>query len=193
MSNWYALYVKPRKEKHIEVQLAERRFETFSPFILERRRWSDRIKTSQRTLFPGYVFCRFNPYGEDRLPVLTVPGVNWIVGNGRDAVPVPDSDVEALQRAVSSGLPMAEHDYLELGDAVEILTGPLAGVRGLLSHCASAAKVVLSVEILRRSVSVEVPRQDVRPLNDRRLEAVRQALSLSRAALPKVMGAGRIS
>ena len=192
MSNWYALYVKPRKEKDVELLLAERRFESFSPSILERRRWSDRIRTTQRTLFPGYVFCRFEPQGAERQPVLTVPGVNWIVGNGREAVPVPEAEVEALRRAVNSGLPLAEHDYLQQGDGVEILAGPLAGVRGILSQCASMAKVVLSVEILRRSVSVEVPRGDVRPLQDRRLDAVREVLSLSRAALANAKGAGRI-
>lgn len=185
MSNWYALYVKPRKEKIVEKLLTERLFETFSPSILERRRWSDRIKTSERTLFPGYVFCRFDPLSEERLPVLTVPGVNWIVGNGRDAVPVPETEVDALRRAVQSGCPVAEHDYLAIGEEVEILAGPLVGVRGILTQSLDrrqAAQVVLSIELLRRSVSVEVPRETVRPLQDRRLEGVREALLLSRAS-----------
>ena len=191
MSNWYALYVKPRKEKIVEKLLTERLFETFSPSILERRRWSDRIKTSERTLVPGYVFCRFNPHSEERLPVLTVPGVNWIVGNGREAVPVPETEVDALRRAVQSCCPVTEHDYLAIGDEVEILAGPLAGVRGILTQSLDrhqTAQVVLSIELLRRSVSVEIPRETVRPLQDRRLEGVREALLLSRAS-----HAGRIA
>jgi transcription termination/antitermination protein NusG len=172
MSNWYALYVKPRKEKTVETLLAQRHFEAFSPSVLERRLWSDRIKTVDRTLFPGYVFCRFAPLSEERLPVLTVPGVNWIVGNGKDAVPVPDSQVDALRRAVASGHRVEPYDYLETGDRVEVLEGPLAGIEGILQGTLerrNQVRLVLSVELLRRSVAVEVPRHAVRPIMDRRI------------------------
>ena len=189
MSNWYALYVRPKKEKVVATLLAQRHFETFSPSILERRSWSDRIKTIERTLFPGYVFCRFAPYGAERLPVLTVPGVNWIAGNGRDAVPVPDEQIDALRRAVASGARVEPHEFLEVGDRVEVLSGPLAGARGILASRVQRhgiALLVLGIELLRRSVSVEVPLDAVKPLEDRRLALV--AGELSRAS-----HAGKIS
>lgn len=185
MPDWYALYVKPHKEKTVETLLMQRRFETFSPSISERRSWSDRVKTIERSLFPGYVFCRFNPIGPERIPVLTVPGVHWIVGNGREAVPVPEVQVDALRRAVASGARVEPHEYLEAGDEVEVLAGPLAGVRGIVQGTAPkgkgdrrpVAKLVLSVELLRRSVSIEVPSEDVRPVTDRRLVLVAGELS----------------
>lgn len=188
MSNWYALYVRPSKEKVVERLLRQRHFEAFSPSILERRPWSDRIKTVERTLFPGYVFCRFAPQGPERLPVLTVPHVNWIVGSGRmaggrEAEPVPEGEVEALRRAVRSGTPMEPHEFLEVGDWVEVTDGPLTGVRGRLRGSLARqerVQLVLSVELLRRSVTVEVPREAVRPVRDRRLEHI--ATELARAS-----------
>jgi transcription antitermination factor NusG len=183
MPNWYALYVKPKKEKTVETLLRQRHFEAFSPSILERRSWSDRIKTHERTLFPGYVFCRFEPHGEQRLPVLTVPNVHWIVGSGRDAETVPDAEVDALRRAVHSGAPVRPHEFIEVGDPVEVIAGPLAGVRGVLLgniERQATVQLILSVELLRRSVSVEVPADGVRPIRDRRMERI--AAELSRAS-----------
>jgi transcription termination/antitermination protein NusG len=178
MSNWYALYVKPNKEKTVEQLLSQRCFETFSPSILERRLWSDRIKTIERALFPGYVFCRFNPVGEERMPVLTVPGVHWIVGNGREAVPEPQ--VDALRRALQSGSRVEPHEFLQVGDRVRVLAGPLAGVEGIVKGSVqhqATVQLILSVELLRRSVSVEVPGDAVAPLQDRRLGQIASELS----------------
>jgi len=183
MPHWYALYVKPRKEKTVETLLGQRHFEAFSPSISERRRWSDRIKTIEKTLFPGYVFCRFNPASFERHPVLTVPGVNWIAGNGREAVAIPEDEIEAIRRAVQAGARLEPHDFLSAGDRVEILAGPLAGVTGLfVATPGHQSQVVLNVELLRRAVAVEVPREAVRPVDDRRLQALRAQLSKHQTA-----------
>lgn len=176
MSNWYALFVAPRKEQVVETLLQQRQFETFSPSILEQRQWSDRVKKVERLLFPGYVFCRFDP-AHGKLPVVTVPGVQRIVGHGREPVPVPEGEIKALQQAIESGARVEAHEYLRAGDRVRILRGAMAGVEGLLVKHKNEARVVLSVDLLQRSVAVEVEFGDIQPLEDRRWASVRAGLS----------------
>ena len=155
MSNWYALFVAPRKEQVVQALLEQRHFETFSPSILEQRRWSDRIKRIEKLLFPGYVFCRFD-LAHGKLPVVTVPGVQRIVGHGRDPVAVPEREIEALQQVLRSGALVEPHEYLQAGDRVRIVHGAMAGVEGILVTVKNESRLVLSVELLQRSVAVEV-------------------------------------
>lgn len=176
MSNWYALFTVPRKEQIVQTLLQQREFETFSPSILEQRRWSDRVKRVEKLLFPGYVFCRFD-LAQGKLPVVTVPGVQRIIGHGRDPIPVPDHEIEALQRVVGSGAHVQPHDYLQTGDRVRIINGSMKGVEGLLSTIRNETRVVISIELLQRSVAVEVALADIQPLEDRRISAVSTALS----------------
>jgi transcriptional antiterminator NusG len=113
-------------------------------------------------LFPGYVFCRLNPL--DRLPVLTAPGVVDLVGFGKIPAPVPDQEIETVRRMVQSGLFVMPWPFLELGHRVLIERGPLAGVEGNLEEVKGKCRLVVSVQLLQRSVSAEVDRDWIRPL-----------------------------
>ncbi len=119
-----------------------------------RRRWSDRWKEVERCLFPGYVFCRFS--WEERLHVLGTPGIQSIVGFGKTPEPVPDAEIAALQAMVKSGRRMEPWPHLRVGERVRIEEGCLKGVCGVLVREQECWRVVVSVELLQRSVAVEI-------------------------------------
>jgi transcription termination/antitermination protein NusG len=156
---WFVLTVKPRHEKTTAQRLRMRELQDFLPLYRVRRAWSDRTQTLELPLFPGYVFCRFNY--QQRLHVLNTPGVRSIVGFGATDVPVEDETVEALQMLVASGRPMGPQSRILVGERVRITQGPLEGVRGTLVREGTAWRVVVNVELLHRSVAVEVDRDHI--------------------------------
>jgi transcription antitermination factor NusG len=158
---WFALSAKRNHEKCVAEMLRGKGYEEFVPTYRIRRRWSDRYKELELPLFPGYVFCRFDP--ARRLPILTTPGVVLIVGNGRVPVPVEDAEIEALRAVVASNLRVEPWPYLRVGERVVIESGSLAGLEGILQEVRKSCRIVVSVELLQRSVAVEVDRCRVRP------------------------------
>jgi transcription antitermination factor NusG len=159
---WFAVRVRSNHERVAAAHLRERGYEEFSPSWKTERRWSDRTKEVDQFLFPGYVFCRLNPL--DRLPVLTAPGVVDLVGFGKVPAPIPDQEIESIRRMVQSGLFVMPWPFLELGRRVLIERGPLAGVEGILDEVKGKCRLVVSVQLLQRSVSAEVDRKWIRPL-----------------------------
>ena len=119
-----------------------------------KRRWADRTKVVECALFPGYLFCRMD-LGQ-RVPLLNTVGVASIVGMGKCAAPVPDGEIAAIQKLVESGLPVAPWPFLKAGQFVYINQGPLAGVEGIVIASKNRSRLVVSVEMLRRSVTVEI-------------------------------------
>jgi transcriptional antiterminator NusG len=150
--SWFALYVKPRHEKNVSTILRGKGLEEFVP--LYSRRTPSRI--SDLPLFPGYVFCRFN--ADHRLPVLTVPGVFYVVGFAGAAVPVGIEEIAALQRVVRSGLPREPWPELPAGKKVLVSAGPLEGVKGIVVSYKNSSRLLISVDLLQRAVCVEVDR-----------------------------------
>lgn len=160
---WFALRVKTRFEKIVATVARQKGFEEFLPLYQSRRRWSDRFKSVELPLFPGYVFCRLNP--EFRLPLLTIPGVISFVGIGRVPVPVEDAEIAAIRCAIGSGLLAEPYPFLEVGQRVRLAEGPLAGLEGFLVEFRKQQRIAISVSLLRRSVAVEIDRHWVRPLD----------------------------
>jgi transcription antitermination factor NusG len=153
--NWYALRVRPRTERVVAEALAGKGYEEFLPLHRERRRWSDRITTVEMPLFAGYLFCRFDAL--QRLPILTTPGVLLVVGAGRTPVPIDDEEIESLRVLATSNLKLDAWPYLHIGERVQIVNGPLAGAEGILLAARAQRRLVVSVTLLQRSVSVEIP------------------------------------
>jgi transcription antitermination factor NusG len=174
---WFAVRVRSNHERIAAAHLRERGYEEFSPSWKTERRWSDRTKELDQFLFPGYVFCRLNPL--DRLPVLTAPGVVDLVGFGKIPAPVPDQEIETVRRMVQSGLFVMPWPFLELGHRVLIERGPLAGVEGILDEVKGKCRLVVSVQLLQRSVSAEVDRDWIRPLPPTR--SVRSSTAAARS------------
>jgi len=160
---WFALRVKSRYEKVVSTIARNKGFQEFLPLYQCRRRWSDRVKTIELPLFPGYVFCRLNP--QYRLPLLTIPGVVHFVGIGKTPVPVDDEEILAIQSAVASGLSTEPWPFLNVGQRVRLEEGPLTGVEGILIEVRKRYRVVVSVTLLHRSVSVEIEREWVAPID----------------------------
>lgn len=159
---WFALRVRSKHERVASLHLRDRGYEEFSPSYKEERQWSDRKKTTDAFLFPGYVFCRFNP--QDRLHVLTVPGVVGFVGFGDGPMPIPLHEIEQVRAMVHSGLLISPWPFLQKGQVVLIERGPLTGVEGILEEVKGRCRLVVSINLLQRSVSAEVDRAWVRPV-----------------------------
>lgn len=161
-SQWYAVRTAAGREKLVAAQLQNKGFEEFLPVYKKRRQWSDRTKEVELPLFPGYLFCRFDI--SNRLPILITPGVKLIIGFGKTPAPVAATEIEHLRRAVQSGAEAEPFPYLSVGQKVRIREGSLAGVEGILLQVKNAWRMVLSVELLRRSVAVELDRAAIAPV-----------------------------
>lgn len=159
--NWFALRVKPRHDKSVSVTLRNHGFEECLPLYRARHKWADRFKIVELPLFPGYVFCRFNPLS--LVPILNTPGVVDIVRAGRTLLPVEDREISDLQLLANSGLNAEPWSYLQVGQRVRIEDGPLTGLEGLLVEIRKLPRLVLSVGLLQRSVLVEIDRDWVSP------------------------------
>ena len=160
---WFALRVKSRAERVVAMMARNRGFEEFLPVYRSRHQWSDRKKSIEIPLFPGYVFCRLAP--ERRLPLLTIPGVLHFVGIGKVPVPIEEEEITAIRTAVESGLSAEPWPFLEIGQRVLLEGGPLAGLEGILIEARKQQRLVVSVTLLKRSVAVGIERHWVRPLD----------------------------
>lgn len=157
---WFALQVRTRYEALVAEHLQGKGYEWFLPVYTRRTRWSDRVKEADLPLFPGYLFCRFDP--RNRLPILKTPGVTQIVGYNHSPVPVEESEIRAIRTLVASGVPNAPCAYLEVGSRVRIQNGALRGIEGILIELKGKRRLVLSISLLQRSVAVEIDSDAVR-------------------------------
>ncbi len=157
--HWYAAHVCSRHEKRVAQQLENSSLECFLPLYRSTHRWKDRRAIVSLPLFPGYVFARIQP--ADRLRVLTTPGVVRLVSfQGRPA-PIPDEEIETLRNCFCRQATMEPHPYLAVGRRARIKSGPFAGMEGILLRRKGTFRLVLSVNLIARSVAVEVDALDV--------------------------------
>lgn len=165
--NWFALQVRSRWESATAGLLRAKGLQTLLPTFISKRKWSDRLKTVESPLFPGYVFCRFDVH--NRLPVLITPGVISVVGRGKTPIPVDDREIISIQGAVGAGIRMEPWPYVELGERVRIQDDVLDGMEGILTSFKGSDRVVISVTLLRRSVALEIDRSRITPLGPPRI------------------------
>ena len=163
---WFALVVKPRHEKMAAACLKGKGYPEFLPLYEKRTYVGKRARSAELPLFPQYVFSRFNP--NDRLPVLTIPGVFAIVSIGKVPAPVDDKEIESIQAMVHSGRVTSPWPYVEAGQIVRVIEGPLRGLEGVLLCIKSKCRLVVSLTLLKRSVAVELDRETIAPVIPRR-------------------------
>lgn len=153
-SAWYAVNTRHQHEKNVARVLTNKGFETFLPLYAAIHRWKDRDQKLSLPLFPCYVFLR-GPL-ERWNPILTTPGVHSVLGFGGKRSMISASEIEAVRRMVGSPLKAEPHPFLKCGDRVRLRGGPLQGLEGILLRKANVWKLLVSVEMLQRSVAVEV-------------------------------------
>ena len=158
---WYAAYTCVRHEKRVAEQLQEGSVQCFLPVYHSVRRWKDRRKELDLPLFPGYVFVRIEL--RDRLRVLQLPGVVRFVSFGGQPAPLCDSDIEALSNGLTTGILAEPHPYLKIGRRVRVHSGPMAGLEGILIRKNDRFRLELSIDLIMRSICVEVDEADVEP------------------------------
>jgi transcription termination/antitermination protein NusG len=186
---WCAVYTRHQHEKSIGEMLEAKGFEVFLPLYESTRRWKDRRKVLSLPLFPCYVFLR--GAHERRLPVLTTPGVHMIISRGEKVETVPEEEIEAIRRIVEGQLNVEPHPFLRCGERVRVVRGSLEGVEGILTRKKNLYRLVLSVEMLAQSVSVEIDALDVAPVVQRSVvdmypEGQQQSDSLQRSSFTGV-------
>jgi transcription antitermination factor NusG len=159
---WYVLRTRSRHEKRVQAQVDRQGIDVFLPLICRRSRWKDRTAQVELPLFPGYCFANFA--WNDRLRVLTAPGVIEVLGVGGRGVPIAKAEIEGVRRLVGSTLPVDPYPFLEPGMAVEVRLGPLQGLRGFLIRKAPKARLVIAVSLICQGASVEIDADDVIPV-----------------------------
>jgi transcription antitermination factor NusG len=160
---WFALHIRMHDHVNVELSLRYKGYEVFAPSYPATRRVGGRDKIVQKPLFPGYLFCSFDP--QVRLPILTVPGVINILGTGNLPAPVEPHEIEAIRQTIDSGLPVEPYRLIQPGEPVRVQEGSLAGLEGVVVLYKSKRRLVISVTALNnRSFAVELERTAVIPL-----------------------------
>lgn len=144
-----------------QTALTAKGLETFLPTYRTRRQWSDRVKEIDAPLFSGYLFSRFD--AACRLPVLSAPGVVSIVSAGKTLLPVEERELEAVRAVLNSPVCAGPWPFLQVGQQVELVRGPLTGLEGLVVKIKNQFRLVVSVSLLQRSLAAEIESDWIRP------------------------------
>ncbi len=159
---WLAACVRSRHEKKVAQQLESNALECFLPLYESVHRWKDRKATVSLPLFPGYVFARIAL--AERLRILTTPGVVKLVTFQGQPAAIPEAEIDSLRTLCASDLRVERHPYLKIGRRVRIKNGPFTGTEGILLRRKGRFRFVLSLDLIARSVAVEIDTCDVAPV-----------------------------
>src|SRR5690348_1338276 len=159
---WFVVQTSSRHEKKVHAGLSERGIESFLPSYCEIHRWRDRKQRVELPLFPGYVFVRLAL--AEKLAVLCQPGVARLVSVGGVPAPVSESEINSLREGLAHSIKAEPYPFLRTGEQVRVKCGPLAGLTGILVRKKQDYRVVISIELIMRSVALEVGADEVEPL-----------------------------
>jgi len=171
VERWYAVQTRSRFEKVVRAELASRDIGHYLATFEDVHQWKDRKKVVELPLFSGYIFVRLENTEAARLPVLRTNGVVRILGSGGIIEPIPDVEIEAIQRMLASGKRCYQQPFVREGVWVRVRRGPLAGIEGRMLRVKSQARLVVSVELLSQSVATEVDVRDVEAVQERPLRS----------------------
>ena len=157
--HWYAAYTKSHHEKRVADQLTGRSVEHFLPTYRSVRRWKDRKKVLELPLFPGYIFVRMDL--QNRLRILEVPGVVRLIGFNGLPTALRDGEIDTLRKGLAQTCAIRPYPYIVAGRRVLIVRGPFQGLEGVLIRQKGNLRVVLSLDLIRRSVLVDVDIADL--------------------------------
>jgi transcription termination/antitermination protein NusG len=161
---WYAIHTRSQHERAVVSHLSGRGITTFLPLVSEIHRWSDRRKTVEVPLFSCYVFVHVELVPDTWAKVSQINGVLCFIGMGREAVPIPESQIESIRTLLSSKLPYANYPFLKIGQRVRIRGGSLDGIEGILVARNGDHTLVISVEPIQRSIAVRIDGYHFQPV-----------------------------
>jgi len=153
---WFAVRTRSRHEKSVTADLLEKDVHAYVPLSRTERQWSDRRKLVESPLFPGYVFVKIAPDAESRVPVLQTNGVVAFLGVRGIGIPIPEAEIAAIQTLLREGVPVSAHPFVQIGQRVRIRGGSLDGLEGLLTGVEGKRNLVLSIELIERSVAIRI-------------------------------------
>jgi transcription antitermination factor NusG len=153
---WYAVQTLPRHEKKVASELQQKQIQAYLPLFAAERKWSDRKTLIDMPLFPGYVFVKIPQDQNTRVRVLRTLGVRNFVGTRGVGDPIPDAEIESVQAVISRGIPFSVSPFLNIGQRVRILDGSLEGVEGILTAVNGDNSLIISVELIQRSLAMRV-------------------------------------
>jgi len=159
--HWYAVRTYSNHEKRVACELRARDVEHFFPLYASVRRWKDRRVMLDLPLFPGYMFVRLAL--RDRLRVLQIPSVMCLVAFGGRPAALPDEAMAILRLGLSERLRAEPHPFMTVGRRVHITRGPFAGLEGVLKRRKNDLRVIVTLELIQRSVALDVSAADVKP------------------------------
>jgi transcription antitermination factor NusG len=160
-SKWYAVHTMARHEKRVAMQFLEKKVFAFLPLLEQVHRWSDRQSKVEVPLFSCYVFVRIEPSAENRMKVVRTPGVLGFAGAKGQGTSIRNDEIESLRTAIREKVPCHAHHFIKIGQRVRILGGCLDGIEGILEKQGEDQTLIVSVELLQRSVSIRVNGYDV--------------------------------
>jgi transcription antitermination factor NusG len=168
---WYAVWTRSNCERLVADQLSAKAFSSFLPEVSVWSRRMDRSRLVQAPIFPGYLFVRRAMDKASYIEILKARGVVRILEGGWTRLtPIPGSEIDAIQRLVNAGVPVYPHAYFQQGDRVRVVHGPLDGVEGIfVRDKPNQGRLVLSINLLRASVAVEVDAAAVEACTARRV------------------------
>jgi transcription antitermination factor NusG len=178
-TRWYAVQTRARHEKKVATQIRNKGIETFLPLITQTHRWSDRNKKVRLPMFPCYSFLRLDASLHKQVAVLQTPGVVGFVGIRGAGLPIPDKEIEDVQTLLASDVPCTLYPFLKVGQRVRIRGGCLDGVEGVLVAKNGNRNLVVSIEMIQRSVGICIKGYDVEPVWERRAMRAHTAVKLS--------------
>ena len=153
---WIAVYTKPRHEKTVEKELQIKGFEVYLPLLKQRRKWSDRKKWVEFPLFRSYIFVKTEI--KNALFVLQTLGVVKVVKFGGEVAVIQNDSIQAIKLMIEGGYSPEATDYFVKGDPVEVKDGPLKGLVGEVIRVDNHDRLVVRVDAIQHSVSVQINR-----------------------------------
>jgi transcription antitermination factor NusG len=161
---WYAVHTRARHEKAVTAQLEQFGITTFLPLIRQSRRWSDRQKTVECVLFDCYTFVCLEAYAQKHRQIQVTPGVLGFVGIRGIGLPIPNKEIEDIRTVLANDITYSPYPFLGTGRRVRIRGGCMDGLEGTLVGRNSDQSLVVSIDMIQRSIAVRIDGYGVEPV-----------------------------
>jgi transcription antitermination factor NusG len=162
--HWYAIHIYPQNEKKVVTELERKGITTFLPLQKELHRWSDRDKMVEVPLFPCYAFVHIVPSPQYCSMVQQTLRVIRLLSANDEPIPIPDSEIELIRNLIAGKVPISPYAFLQAGQKVRVRGGCLDGLEGILVMRNGEQNLVLSVNLIQRSLALSIVGYKIEPI-----------------------------